>query len=185
MLKALVFELLYLDLNPLHSQTLSSSSIRINEIKKLIKISKFGIHDISRNTCIKKGDHPRFNMPYELGIDVGAAEFGGKTLKAKKILILEKEKYHYQKIISDIAGQDIENHDNDKKILLSKVRDWFSRIFKDTKISGSSEIWNAYNQFNSDMEESLKGRFTSDEIQNMQIADFQKFARDWIANFKK
>ena len=47
---------------------------------------------------MSKDELPRFNMPYELGLDVGASEYGGTRLKTKKILILETERYHYQKV---------------------------------------------------------------------------------------
>ena len=44
---------------------------------------------------MSQGEFPRFNMPYELGLDVGAAEYGTKRLKTKRALILDTERYHY------------------------------------------------------------------------------------------
>lgn len=126
LLRTLSFTLLYLDLEPKLSQTLSSSIIRINQIKQHIRNCKFSIHDLYRSKPLKKGDVPRFNMPYELGLDIGASEYGGKALKAKKTLILETERYHYQKVLSDISGQDIENHNDDPLTLNLKVRNWLS-----------------------------------------------------------
>jgi len=78
MLKALVFTSIYLNLVPHVSETISSSNTRIDQIKRYIRKSKFGIHDISRNKAMVVGDLPRFNMPYELGLDIGACEFGEK-----------------------------------------------------------------------------------------------------------
>jgi hypothetical protein len=101
------------------------------------------------------GELPRFNMPYELGLDIGASEYGSTRLKTKRILILETERYHYQKVISDIAGQDIENHNDDPKTLITKVRNWFSAKFPDATIVGQSEIWITYNQFIDDLNISL------------------------------
>src|SRR6185312_4023077 len=46
-----------------------SGKIRLSKIVKIITSCKFGIHDISR-TELDKG-LPRFNMPFELGIDLG------------------------------------------------------------------------------------------------------------------
>ena len=122
LLRALTFSLLYLEFEPKLSQTLSSSTIRINQIKQLIKNSKFGIHDLSRSKPMKKNELPRFNMPYELGLDVGCIEYGGVKFANKRALILETEKYHYQKVLSDTSGQDIENHNNDPLTLIKKVR---------------------------------------------------------------
>jgi len=73
LLKALVFTILYLDLKPILSETLSSGNIRVNQIKGHIRNSKYGIHDLSRSRPMSLGEFPRFNMPYELGLDVGAA----------------------------------------------------------------------------------------------------------------
>ena len=102
LLKALVFTTLYLDLNPILSKTLSSSNIRVNQIKGHIRNSKFGIHDLSRNKPMALNELPRFNMPYELGLDIGAAEYGNTKLKTKRALILDTERFHYQKVISDV-----------------------------------------------------------------------------------
>ncbi len=48
---------------------------------------------------------PRFNMPLELGIFLGAKRFGSQKQKQKNGLILDREKYRYQSFCSDIAGQ--------------------------------------------------------------------------------
>jgi molybdopterin converting factor small subunit len=185
LLKALVFELIYLGFTPKLSQTLSSSAIRVNQIKNLIKNCKFGIHDLSRSKAMAVGELPRFNMPYELGLDIGALEYGSRKLKTKKILILETERFHYQKVISDIAGQDIENHNDDPKTLITKVRNWFSANFPEETIVGQSVIWIAYNQFIDDLNTNLSATYTEDEIEEMPIGDFIKFANDWISEFKE
>lgn len=183
LLKALVFTVLYLDIEPHLSQTISSSNIRVNQIKKLIKISRYGIHDLSRSKALIDGDLPRFNMPYELGLDVGASEYGNKTLKTKKILILDSERYHYQKVLSDIAGQDIANHNNDPKMLVKRVRDWISTN-NTINLTPHSEIWNAFNQFTDDLTSTLLPKFTSEDIEDMPIGDYIKFAKDWIKQFR-
>src|SRR5262249_13195872 len=54
---------------------------------------------------------PRFNMPLELGLFLGAKRFGDGPQKAKRCLILDQEAFRYQAAISDIAGQDIKTHD--------------------------------------------------------------------------
>jgi len=184
LIKPLVYSILFLGFNPKLSQTISSSNIRINGIKEIIRSCKYGIHDLSRSKPMKDGDLPRFNMPYELGLDIGAMEYGSGKLKAKKILILETEKYYYQKIISDIAGQDIESHNDDPFTLITKVRNWFSVNFKKMEIDGQRVIWISYNQFIEDLSTKLIGRYAAQDIENMPIADFIKFARDWIDEFK-
>jgi hypothetical protein len=185
LLQPLVFTVLYFELEPKISRTQSSSYIRINQIKQHIRESKFGIHDLSRSKPMKRNELPRFNMPYELGLDIGCSEYGGRKYRDKRILILETERYHYQKVISDIAGQDIENHDDDPATLVRKVRNWFSTADNTTTYPRANIIWIGYNQFYDDMTRTLSAEgFTAAEIEDMPISDFIKFARRWIKKFK-
>ncbi len=92
MLRALIFTILYLELEPQIAVTVSSGNIRIMEIIKLIRKSKYSIHDISRCEPLKTGELPRFNMPYEMGLDIGCCIYGKDPLNDKKCLILEKER---------------------------------------------------------------------------------------------
>lgn len=185
LLRPLLFTIIYLDLEPKISQTKSSANIRINQIKQHIRESKYGIHDLSRSKPLQKNDLPRFNMPYELGLDVGCAEFGEKKYRSKKILILETERFYYQKILSDIAGQDIENHNDDPKILVRKVRNWFSSIDVQNDIPSPNEIWIAYNQFYDELISKLvMNGYTLEDIEEMPFGDFVKFVKEWVIMFK-
>ena len=64
-----------------------SSEVRIDTIYNIIANCRYGIHDISR-TEDKSSKLPRFNMPLELGIFLGAKKFGIEEQKRKKCLIL-------------------------------------------------------------------------------------------------
>lgn len=183
LLRTLTFTLQYIDLTPFVSQTFSSSNIRVTQIKEYIKNCKYSIHDLSRSRPLKRGDLPRFNMPYELGLDLGASEYGRKKLKTKKTLILETGRFHYQQVLSDIAGQDIENHNDDPQTLVTKVRNWVSNNSTDF-IIGQSQIWIALNQFNAHLSTSLASTYSKKDINEMPIGDYIKFAKDWINNFK-
>lgn len=90
-----------------------SGEVRIEKITKIIKSCKYSIHDISLTELDKRTGLPRFNMPLELGIFLGAKRFGNHGQKEKVCLILDKERHRYQQFISDIAGQDIQSHQND------------------------------------------------------------------------
>lgn len=184
LLRSLSFSILYLGYKPLLCQTYSSADVRITQIKLLIKKSKFSIHDLSRSKAMRRNELPRFNMPFELGLDIGCKEYGGKKLKSKKALILEEKRFHYQRILSDISGQDIENHDNDPQTLITKVRNWFSNNNMEI-LPGQSEVWIAYNQFNSDLELNLTTTYSKKDIEDMPIGDYLKFANDWIRSFKQ
>ncbi|MDX1919783.1 MAG: hypothetical protein SFU25_03500 [Candidatus Caenarcaniphilales bacterium] len=101
----------------------NSGKSRFEKIKKIISECKYGIHDISR-TELDNNFLPRFNMPFELGVFVGAMDFGKKKDSLKSILILDVEKYRYQKFLSDIAGRDIKGHNNSEEEVIKAVRDW-------------------------------------------------------------
>jgi hypothetical protein len=107
-------------------QEKNSGVVRLKKIQNLIKKSKFGIHDISRTQLDLTHKLPRFNMPFELGIDIGAKEFGSSKLKNKVMLIFDTEEYRYQKFLSDIAGQDISTHENTPHLAIRKIRALFA-----------------------------------------------------------
>src|ERR1700724_550287 len=102
-----------------------SGEVRVNKIIRIIKGCALGIHDISRTELNQEG-LPRFNMPYELGLFIGCAAYAGGSYKNKKALILDRERYRYARFISDIAGQDIQEHGNDPSQLIRKVRNWLA-----------------------------------------------------------
>jgi hypothetical protein len=177
--KPLIYTIIHLGLEPQLSQNKSSAITRIEQIKNLIRESKFSIHDLSRCKPLKGNRLPRFNMPFELGLDIGCFEYGGKKFRDKKMLILETNRYHYQKVLSDIAGQDIENHNDDPKILVSKVRNWFSAIDHIKAYPEPTEIWKAYHNLIKHLTNKLSG-----DIQEMPIADFIKLAKNWVQKLK-
>lgn len=183
--RPLLFTIIFLELEPKISLTKSSSHIRINQIKDHIQNSKFGIHDLSRCKPLKRKELPRFNMPYELGLDVGCCEFGGVQFKDKKILILETDRFQYQKVLSDIAGQDIKNHNDDPLTIIKKVRDWMSDLNEKKNLPNANIIWLAYNNFyNNLISNLLSTGYIEKEIEELPNGDFIKFAKDWIKNFK-
>lgn len=180
LLNSILFTVLYFELNPQISENTSSSEVRIEKIKNLIKTSKYAIHDISRSEPLKEGDLPRFNMPYEMGLDIGCQAFGGGKLKTKKCLILDKERYKYLQIVSDIGGQDIKDHDNDPQKLIAKLREWFSSVLQN-HLPSPSVIWDNYLEFSIDVEEQLLNEgWTIDDIGNLPYSNYIKLANAWI-----
>lgn len=109
----------------------------------------------------------------------------GRNLDPKKILILEEAPYHYQKVLSDIAGQDIAHHKADPRMLVRKVRDWFSVLDKSNTYAGASAIWTAYNQFYEELQgQLLLQQYSEEDIVHMPVGDFIKFAKGWISKLK-
>lgn len=102
-----------------------SGEVRFEKLCRLIEACRFAIHDISR-TEPDEARLPRFNMPLELGLLLGARRFGNRRQQRKNCLILDRERYRYQRYCSDIAGQDIRAHAGRPEVAISVVRDWLS-----------------------------------------------------------
>lgn len=60
-----------------------ASEVRIDKIYNIIADCRYGIHDISRTELDEDSNLPRFNMPLELGIFLGAKKFGTEEQKRK------------------------------------------------------------------------------------------------------
>lgn len=126
-----------------------SSKVRIANIYELIGASKYSISDISRTTLDPKHQLPRFNMPLELGIFLGAKRFGGRYHRNKNALILDRDRYRYQRFCSDIAGQDIRAHAGRPRGAIRAVREWL-RASPDTRgqgIPGADYIYRRHRAF--------------------------------------
>jgi hypothetical protein len=128
-----------------------ASEVRVEKLYELIRLCKYGIHDLSRTTLDSRNRLPRFNMPLELGVFLGAKRYGGPPHKTKVALILDTEPYRYQKFCSDIAGQDIRAHANRLSTAISVVRAWLRDHGRRTRPPGDAQIEARYTQFNAEL----------------------------------
>jgi hypothetical protein len=181
MLRALIFTTIKCGLEPkIAIESDDSGEERIVKIKKLIRCSKYSIHDISRMEPMKKGDLPRFNMPFELGLDLGCRTYGEGKLATKEYLILEKKKHRYKKVISDISGNDIRAHNFDLKTLIRNTRNW---ILTTTKINlpSANSIWKEFNFFYSNLVATCKkSNYDDKDIQEMPVTEYIYYIVQWL-----
>lgn len=143
----IVFTIIYFGYKPrLALERADSAESRISKILDLIQQSKFGIHDLSRIVSSGEDEHYRMNMPFELGIDYGCQKLKDGKWSHKKILILEKERYRYQKAISDLSGSDIKTHNDEVDKAIIAVRDWL--VTEELKRGSSGiKVWDHFNDF--------------------------------------
>ncbi len=127
-----------------------SGRTRIDRIVMIIGECPLGIHDISRTELNERG-LPRFNMPFELGLFLGAARLGTAKQKRKVTLILDREPYRFQQFLSDIAGQDISSHGGDPVGLMTQVRNWLNAQTADRTLPGGTALQQRYAAFNNDL----------------------------------
>ena len=135
-----------------------TGATRIDRIYRLIEECRFGVHDISRIEHDTVNNLPRFNMPFELGLFLGARRFGARPQRDKHCLVLEAERYRYQKYLSDIAGQDIRQHDNEPAKAVGAVRDWLAALRpKSAKpLPGATAIMRHYIEFQANLPAMLR-----------------------------
>jgi hypothetical protein len=122
------------------------SQIRVQKILDIIAACRLSIHDLSRVEIDRTSKLPRFNMPLELGVCLGAKHFGDALQNRKACLILDTEKNRYQSFISDIAGQDIKAHNDNPETIISIVRNWL-RMYSVVSIPSGSVIVKHYRFF--------------------------------------
>ena len=123
------------------------SQVRVDKLYDIIADCRYGIHDLSRTSLDSANRLPRFNMPLELGIFLGAKRFGGPAQSKKSCLILAKDRYRYQIYCSDIAGQDIRAHEDQLRKAIAAVRDWLRGVRASTSIPGPAAIATRYARF--------------------------------------
>ncbi len=150
---------------------------RIEKLYRLIEACRFGIHDLSRTDLDRVHGLPRFNMPLELGIFLGAKRYGGETHKSKRALILDVDQYRYQRFISDLAGMDIHEHEGDPMRALRQTRDWLATVSR-RRLLSADRLTRLYEQFVAELPALARSlEFDPDRITYI---DFERFAVEWL-----
>jgi hypothetical protein len=119
---------------------------RIEKLYRLIEACRYGIHDLSRTQLDPVHELPRFNMPLELGLFLGAKRWGGRKQKEKRQLIFDIEPYRYQRFISDLAGIDIHAHHGEAERAIVETRDWLGNVSR-RELPGGQQLITLHRQF--------------------------------------
>ncbi len=183
LLRPLLFTVIFLGFTPrIASERFDSSENRISKICELIRESRYSIHDLSRLRARKAGEYYRMNMPFELGIDYGSRYFGGENLAAKRLLILERDKYEFQKALSDLSGVDIKKHNNEPNEVVRAVRNWFVETASLRPAPSPTVVWYKFNDFASDFYDARKEEGFSDKDLNMMpVPEYIDFISQWVS----
>lgn len=77
---ALIFTIFACGFRPRSARELDDGGqTRIDKLYDLIECCRYGIHDLSRTELDDANALPRFNMPLELGIFLGAKRYGDQA----------------------------------------------------------------------------------------------------------
>jgi hypothetical protein len=160
--------------------TTDSGEVRVSKIARLIGDCDWGIHDLSR-VEIEAGRLPRFNMPMELGLHLGAKLLGEHKHRRKRALILEAQPHRYDELLSDISGQDIAVHGNDPNRAIACVRNWLSehRRPNEPPLPGSYAMARDYRQFQADVD-AIIDENRLDSFDKLTHSDFLFVVRYWF-----
>jgi hypothetical protein len=152
--------------------------IRIDKILRIIRECRYGIHDISKTEPDPSSGLPRFNMPLELGLFLGARTFGGRDQARKKLLILDREPFRYQQFISDIGGQDIHSHNGEAPALIEEIASWLRREAGDARVPGGRAIALEFERFCVDLPTIADDKLVQPE--ELTFNDLAVIAAEWI-----
>ncbi len=126
------------------------ANIRFEKLRKLVGECPRSIHDLSR-VELGPNDLPRFNMPFELGMVIGAKYFGGRSRRTNTALIMVREQYVLPAYLSDLAGNDPFHHDGDPREVVRIVSRYLHRTPDGKLDPGAQAIINRFAQFNRDL----------------------------------
>jgi len=176
--QALIFTIYACKFKPRSAREIDDGGqTRIDKLYKLIGECRYGIHDLSRTELDPTNNLPRFNMPLELGMFLGAKRFGGKVQKLKRVLILDVEQYRYQRFISDLAGMDIHEHGGDPIRALRETRDWLANLSRRV-LPSSDRVARLYDNFLANLPDLAAAlEFRPDAIP---YVDFEQIVVDWL-----
>jgi hypothetical protein len=176
--RALIFTIYACGFRPRSARELDDAGqTRIDKLYDLIDECRYGIHDLSRTELDETFGLPRFNMPLELGIFLGAKRFGGVAQKAKRVLILDVEQYRYQKFVSDLAGMDIHEHGGDPVQALRETRNWLANVSR-RALPSADRVARLYQTFLADLP-ALAAELEFDPA-DIPYVDFERIVVGWL-----
>jgi len=97
---------------------------RMQRITEELFSSKYSVHDLSR--CRGEGDEnlARFNMPLELGIAVALRYSSDQSQNDHDWCLLVIRGSGYKRFLSDLAGNDLREYDEDQESAVRAVMRW-------------------------------------------------------------
>ena len=177
LLKPIVFTAISVGLNPRICENPNNGQSRVEYLTSLIKDSKYGIHDICRMEISSSG-YPRFNMPFELGIDWGLRISSIPKYVSKTIFIMDAKPHRYTAALSDLAGFDPIIHKEKPEILIGKLRNAFYTSLNDKTMISGNKIWLNYQKCMSDI--MVNGDIDYQGFNEMPVKEYVHWVKQWF-----
>lgn len=174
--EALVFSVRFCGFTPRCAREFENG-VRLGKLFGIIRQCRYGIHDLSRSGLDPVTGLARFNMPLELGIFLGACEFGDDGQREKCALILDIDSLRYMGSISDLRGMDPVAHGADPAIAVEAVRNWLKNVSR-RKMASPRDVVAAYRKFAAD--KVLICQRLGFDPSNTPYADFDEMVINWL-----
>lgn len=133
-----------------------SAETRLAKIVRIIRRSRWSIHDISRVEVTPANPLPRFNMAFECGLALGLQRFGTARDRRRDFLVLAARRHQDQRTLSDLAGQDAAYHHNKPDMAIEGVRKFLAGKSR-ARVRGGAAIKARYRKFQQAMPRLLGG----------------------------
>lgn len=127
-----------------------AGDIRYGKLCRLLADSDHTFHDLSRTESSAHG-LPRFNMPFELGLAMGARQFGQGRQKAKRACIMVARPHALPRYLSDLAGSDPAAHGGDPHEVVRIVRDHLHKTPSGLPLPGAVHMIELFERFRADV----------------------------------
>lgn len=152
---------------------------RLSKIEAIIRQCRLGIHDISFMGLDGKTKLARMNMPFELGLFLGAKRFGTGLQGRKAAIVFDRSAYRYRAALSDISGQDIHAHGRSVDRTINEVRNWLNSFNQSPKdIPGGAHIARQYGKFVRQLPAAAKKQHL--RLRELTYADICRAMEGWI-----
>ena len=167
-----------------------SGETRLDKIARIIKESRFSIHDISRVELTPVSLLPRFNMPFECGLAFGALLYERRRSRSgpRDLLVLAAERFQDKRTLSDLAGQDAEYHANKPELAIKGVRRFLASKAPDVMpagvtVRGHDAINRRLLRFKADLPALASAlQISTEEIESLEyVAEWLGLATAWQA----
>jgi len=128
------------------------------------------------------------NMPFEMGIEYGYRLFSPSEASEKRCLILEKKRHTYAKALSDLAGVDIQSHNNKPVELIRAVRHWFvgTAGLREDDVDSPKRIYYRFVAFEADFYKEKKAKgFSDKDLKTMPVTELISNMKKWAKEQSK
>ncbi len=126
---AMHFAVVASGLIPVCAKDLSSPDRpRLEMLIEAIVNCHYSIHDFSRPKGAGNNNFARFNMPLETGMALFYALHTQRQMHRCAFFVASP--FDYQMFVSDLAGLDPKNYDNDESSLVARVYEWLRDVGK-------------------------------------------------------